>query len=244
MNIFLNCGLFVLALFSPVNTVEVALGSMPWKLMAAVWVIGWLGAAWLGLRRHIQSKTWPMPVLLVVLALAAQGPVFFMPHLTEANLTRSLALGWLAMALLVKPVLESAPSRRAVTVLLSVVIVWFVFDVQAICSKTRDIQSSQAQATRFRRELLAQMPALVGAHIGFALENPGYQGYSVYRQPFLADATQGELTYGLRDLYRAPDLKVDWFETPPTGRPDTLNADFYVRNDGHVFPAKMQLNRN
>ncbi|MBU0507951.1 hypothetical protein KKH27_03815 [bacterium] len=243
-NLLTNSGLAALALLSPVNTVEVAIGPMFWKFMAALWVMGWLGIAAIGMKKSVRTKTWHLPALLFVLALAAQGPVFFMPHLTEANFTRSLALGWLGMALLIKGIIGTEHKRRALVILLTVSGIWFVFDIQAVLSKTRDIEVSQAQASRFRRELLAQVTPFYGDTLFFALEDPGYLGYSVYRQPFLVDAREGELTHGLRDLFKKPDLRVEWFETPSTDQPDTLVADFYVKRNGQVVPAGMRLETN
>lgn len=237
INMLTNVGLGLLALFSPMNTVEVALGSTSWRLSAVLWTLGGMVVVAVGLAKSIRTKTWQMPLLLFVFALAAQGPVMLMPHLTEANFTRSLALGWLGMALLIKAIIGTECRRRSITLLLSVAVVWFALDIHAINSKTRDIEISQAQASRFRRTLLALAPTPEGIAMHFAIEDPADPGYSVYRQPFLVDAREGELAYGLRDLYKKSDLRVEWFETPVTNRPDTLPANFYVRRNGQVIRA-------
>ena len=148
------------ALLNLVSTVRVVLDGWFWKGLAAAWVLLLLGLAVFALRTTRRSPPWRAILLLLSVTVIAQGPVLLMPHLTEANFTRSLGPGLLALALCLQPWWEAARKslawRRRLVFLLSL---WFVFDVWAIAEKSTDIVHGQLRAARFREQLRGSCPA-------------------------------------------------------------------------------------
>ena len=112
-NLLTNAGLGLMALLNPVSTVRVVLDGWFWKGLAAAWVLLLLGLAVFALRTTRRSPPWRAILLLLSVTVIAQGPVLLMPHLTEANFTRSLAPGLLALALCLQPWWEAARDPSA-----------------------------------------------------------------------------------------------------------------------------------
>ncbi|MFZ5432780.1 MAG: hypothetical protein ACOZB3_03300, partial [Calditrichota bacterium] len=234
INIVKNIALAVLALLSPVNTVSVALDGIVWGMMAALFSCIILGFILWGLYRSFRSEMWKLPVLLWILFFVVQGPVFLMPHLTEANMTRSLALGWLAVALTIRPLYEDLIVRRRRVLLILLCAGWLLFDLTAVYSKSRDIGTGPTRADRFRNEMKTVMPAPLQRPIVFATHEPSGHGYSVYRQPFLDDLRWGEIPFGLRDVYQDPDLETVLLILPDGPSVPEDSVDFWINDDGSL----------
>ncbi|MBI5059468.1 hypothetical protein HZB60_06775 [candidate division KSB1 bacterium] len=133
-----------------------------------------------------------------------------MPHLTEADLVRSLALGSIAVALCLKPLLCGWDHRSRFVFIAAGLAVWFAFDLAAVYDKSRDIVRSQTRNDRFRRELLRAIPSPAEDKLVIAVMDPGYKGDSVYRRPLLQDIKDGEVPYGVMCAYSGQKALVSY----------------------------------
>jgi hypothetical protein len=68
----------------------------------------------------------------------------------------------------------------------------------------------------------------------FSIVDPGYKGYSVYRQPFSVDMSAGEIPFALQDMYHNPILAADYKIVHDTTEVRALHADFMVMDAGSV----------
>jgi hypothetical protein len=234
LNVLKNVMLAVIALVSPVNTVEVALGPPVWRIAAASWLMLFFVLVTITIVTTRQRGNWRKIIGLAVLFFAAQGPVLLMPHLTEANFSRSVGLGWLALLLTFEPLVQRVRSRAAVWGLVGVMLIWLGLGTTAICSKVADIVYSQDRAERFRAQLYGLMPKPPDRPILFAIEDPGYSGYSVYRQPLWVDLRDGEIPYGLKNLYGNSRFEAEYILVPTGTSRYAVQADFWIDRFGQL----------
>jgi hypothetical protein len=233
-NVFKNGILALAALFSPMNTVFVARDGGAWKALAMMWTVLGLVVASSGLIVFLRHGKWRLPVVLFAAALIVQGPVLLMPHLTEANFTRSLALGWLAFALTAHAIVipDSATWIRRLAVVM--VSIWLISDLTAVRHKSNDIVTGQQRAARFRQELHVELPVPPARLITLAILDPGYQGYSVYHQPLYVDFRDGEIPFGVRELYQDPRLDIRYVVVKDRDGAKANAADYLVTDAGDV----------
>lgn len=240
-NIPFNVVLAVLALLSPINTLQVALGSPVWRLGAALWTVFLIALCIRGYLLIAGKGKWRLPVVLALLFFAGQGPVLLMPHITEANMTRSLSFGLLLVGHCLIPVIERF--RRSAWRFVGVVfILWIGFDLAAVHMKINGILNQHQMAATFRQEVLRLMPEPPDHRLVFLAAAPEERGYSVFKQPLVVALQQGEIPIGLRELYRKESLEaslqiVSCMESKPVfkGR-----FDFYIDQDGHVLRSHME----
>lgn len=237
-NILENIGLSVLAMFSPVDTIHVALDGKIWKGIDALWVLGLSGLCLMGFLRQCKSRAWRLPLVFFMIAVIAQGPVLLMPHLTEANFTRSIAPGILGFALCLKPFFNGRTRAIVRYGLYLICALWFGFDLWAVHEKSSDIVRGQFRAARFRTEMVLRMPHPDPNLIHVAAIDPGYTGYSVYRQPLLEDIRCGEVPFGLQETYAADSLDADYMIVRDVQDARAKGAQFAVYDNGSVLDLR------
>ncbi|MBK6767370.1 MAG: hypothetical protein IPG71_14080 [bacterium] len=233
-----NIGLALAALFSPVNTILVALGSQLWKVLAGSFVMGFLVFFSLGAREAVRTDRWRMILLLVMLTGIVQGPVFLMPHLTEANFTRSLAFGWLAFGLCASMVSQAYPGtalRRAFFVLM---VLWFLLDLPAAYTKCREIAIDQARLDRFRTELAAYYESTNDSNLTIAVVDTVVPGYSVFRQPIRQELQFGEIPLGVAEVFHPRSMQSHLLTVGSADGARAEGADCLVHEDGRVEVLK------
>ncbi len=197
-NAFKNVGLSLVALLSPVSTLKVALGEAYWKVFAALWV-GLLGSLQLlGLRIRVRRGEWRIPVLLCLLFLGNQGPALLMNHITEGNVSRSLAFGVILLGYCLYPLWEQG-SRVRKRVLAGALVVWLVFSIAAIHGKVSGIKQVHSNAANFRKEVQRLLPVPPDRRVVFVAERT-QKGYGEYQQP-LWMALPGDADLGLINDY-------------------------------------------
>jgi hypothetical protein len=237
-NLIRNLVFAVGGLVCPVNTVHVALDSTVWRVAAIAWIIGIVVLILLGLISNFRHRTARLPFLLFGLAIAAQGPVLLMPHLTEANMTRSLAIGWLAIASSIQPLMRKDLARVFIPVIMILVVLWFAFDLPAVYYKSTDIIVRQQRADRFRENVKTALPVPPPQTITFALLDPGYRGYSRYRIPLLMQVAYGEVPTSLQDMYAPHPFNSRSIVVQSAAEADSLRADYLVMDSGEIRRLK------
>jgi hypothetical protein len=238
INVLKNFGLAVGALLSPVNTVEVAMGGVLWKSTSAFWVLLLTLVCVYGLYRTWVIGVWRLPLLLFAVAFISQGPVLLMPHLTEANFTRAIAPGLLGAAMCLRslPAMVYKPTLRIAGWVLCAV--WFAFDLSAVYAKSTDIIEGQKRAHRFRMEIVRLMPDPPRWRVLVAVLDPGYVGYSVYRQPLFEDIRLGEVPFALQEIYAPKPVEADFVLAKNVDDAKTKAADFLVYDNGSILDLR------
>lgn len=238
LNVIQNLAFAVVGLLSPVDTVHVVLDGEYWRILAVLWTAGLVGVVGCGCVHHWRSRSWRLPTMLCVAYVVAQGPILLMQRLPEANLTRSLPLGWLAIALALSPLL-AGPARRARRfIALAIVILWFGFDISAAHGRSTDIVTGQRRAARYRTEIKTRMPQFLGDTLKIAVMDPGYQGHAMYRQPLRLDMICGEVPDAFREMYPGSRFAVDCAVVKNEPEARESGAQFFILDDGSVVDLR------
>ena len=233
-NVFVNGALAMIAQFSPISTVDVALGNLGAKLIAIGATAGIICLMIGGFLTHLRARSWQTPCLLWLLFFAVQGPVLLMPHLTEGNMARSIGIGWIATAVTLKPLAlwtYGSIVRRSGIIL---ALLWLCLGVQISNQKAHIIVDGQLRSKRFQTEIAGLRDRMRPDSLVFAVEDPGYKGYSYYNQPFFVDVQQGEVPFALREIFNEPDLIATTYLIPVTALDTCRRADAIIRDDGSV----------
>lgn len=237
INIFQNIGLLAGALCCPVSTIEVFMGNVAARIIAAIWILAIAAVVTIGLWRSWRLRDYRLPVIFAILFVVVQGPTLLFDHVNERNFTRSLPLGILLVAFALRQIWPVA--TRAVRILLSVFFVlWIAFSQQAVAAKVTGIINMHSRADRFLDAVVSAMPTPPNRMIIFAAEYAP-PGYSEYIQPFWQHMP-GTSDLGLAYRYNNPNFKSDFYIVKSlTAIPDTLpKPDFGVMADGSVLDLR------
>lgn len=233
-NVVKNLGLAIVGLFSPVETTRVALDGGIWKGLAALWSIGLAVTALLGFVKCLKTESWRLPLLFFVACLLVQGPVLLMPHLTEANFARSIALGSTGFALCLRPLLQDRVSVRKSLIVYALCVSWLFFDISAVSSKCADMVTGQSRAARYRAQIKNMMPTPDDQRLRIAVMDPKYQGYARYRQPLLQYIRYGDVPFAIEDMYAPDSIAADFVVVENLTEARDAGASFLVYDDGLV----------
>ena len=111
---------------------------------------------------------------------------------------------------------------------------WFVLDLSAVQYKSSDIVTGQLRSAAFRQNMRSEIEANRKDTCVVAVVDPGYTGYSVYRQPLLEDIRVGEIPYGVREECHHSTLSIDYMAVRSQSEAKTRGADFIVSDDASV----------
>ena len=222
----------MIAQFSPISTVDVALGNLGAKLIAIGATAGIICLMIGGFLTLFRARSWQTPCLLWLLFFAVQGPVLLMPHLTKGNMARSIGIGWIATAVTLKPLAlwtYGSIVRRSGIIL---ALLWLCLGVQISNQKAHIIVDSKLRSKRFQTEIAGLRDRMRPDSLVFAVEDPGYKDTATTINRFRRQ--QGEVPFALREIFNEPDLIATTYLIPVTALDTCRRADAIIRDDGSV----------
>ncbi|MBI5059469.1 hypothetical protein HZB60_06780 [candidate division KSB1 bacterium] len=233
LNIPRNVALMFGALACPVSTIRVFVEG-GWILGLAVSLTLLIALlAGCGIWRAYLAGRGRQIAILTILFIAVQGPSLLFAHVNERNLTRSLSLGILLLAIAANALWSDASKRRR-ALLIGLFGVWLGLSQAAMAEKAVAIVRMHERASRFMDQVQQLMPRPPDRTVIFAAEDAP-PGYSEYDQPFWQHLP-GTCDVGLRYRYGEPGFRADFYvvsslDSISDGRPD---PDFWVSVDGLV----------
>jgi hypothetical protein len=239
LNVVKNIALGVSALLNPVSTVRVALEGPIWKAFAGIWILTGVLCVALSVRSTRRFVDMRSALWLISVAAIAQGPVAFMPHLTEANFTRSLAPGIIAIAICLRPLWNEAKNTvLRPGVMIGLIVLWLAIDLVAVHEKSSGIVAQQERSGIFRQNAVNVLRGAGPEIVHFAVIDPGWLGYSAYRQPVLVDIHDGDVPYALKELLAPQVVNADYFVVSNIEQARSMGADFVVYDNGDLVALK------